>query len=155
MGIQPKDSNLSKWHRMTPEQKARRLASMKAWQQANKDRVRSYYKSKGTRPTTYGQKEAVAKYKLVRDLKIEQGECVECQFPCDEMTHVCFAWDHIDPTTKRFSLSKSRKFSFDEIKAEIAKCELVCHNCHALRTYLFRQNRTHKPKTQDPRLTLF
>lgn len=39
---------------------------------------------------------------------------------------------HKDPTTKLFNLSAAnmRRYSLEEVLAEVAKCELVCANCH-------------------------
>lgn len=144
---------------MSPEQKARRLETMYAWQAANKDRIRELarkrYKAK-PRTGGYGNYERAKKYDHVRDAKILAGQCADCGFPCDEVTHVCFAWDHIDPSTKSFSLSKSHLHTWDEINAELAKCELVCHNCHAIRTYLEGHNRTERRQlTDEPQLRLF
>jgi hypothetical protein len=41
---------------------------------------------------------------------------------------------HIDPTQKKFIISDAtarKKYSQEEIEAEIRKCVLVCANCHA------------------------
>ena len=54
-----------------------------------------------------------------------------------------FAFDHLQPALKSFALSKAYKIvgmTKDRIDAEIAKCELVCHNCHAFRTWIERQH---------------
>lgn len=45
-------------------------------------------------------------------------------------------WDHLPGTVKLGEISdemraRSRKLIFEEL----AKCELVCANCHAIRTY--------------------
>ncbi len=47
-----------------------------------------------------------------------------------------FEFDHISDD-KEFSISdgmKKRKLSFKTILTEIAKCEIVCANCHRIRT---------------------
>lgn len=43
-------------------------------------------------------------------------------------------FDHL--TNKEFSIShmRRRRMAFDKIKAEILKCEIVCANCHRIRT---------------------
>ena len=160
MAVRKDHTNQSKWHRMTQEQKAERLAKVKAWQRANPDRMAAYKAKRRTtannRPTGYGDFDRARKYEFVRDQKIERGKCVDCEFPCDDVTHVCFAWDHLNPIDKKFSLSKAHKFSWQEIVDEIAKCELVCHNCHAIRTYLEGHNRTERStSTNDNQLSLF
>lgn len=44
-------------------------------------------------------------------------------------------FDHLDPTQKEFDLSNGAGYSLKRILAEIAKCEVVCSNCHRKRTY--------------------
>jgi hypothetical protein len=61
--------------------------------------------------------------------------------PCQDCGGTFAPWvmdfDHRDPKTKSFALAaghallKSRKV----LLAEIAKCDIVCANCHAIRTY--------------------
>ena len=45
-------------------------------------------------------------------------------------------WDHRPGTDKLFELSAGFARSRDEVRAEIAKCELVCTNCHTIRTVM-------------------
>lgn len=55
---------------------------------------------------------------------------------CTEDTMPCFAWDHRNPTEKAFTISyEIGRKPLHLIMAEIEKCDLVCHNCHALRTH--------------------
>jgi hypothetical protein len=45
-------------------------------------------------------------------------------------------YDHRDPTTKCFTISAAPgKYTADEVLDEIAKCDVVCANCHAERTF--------------------
>lgn len=50
-------------------------------------------------------------------------------------------FDHRDPKEKKFSIGElgTRKSKKDLIE-EIEKCDVVCANCHALRTYLWRSS---------------
>ncbi len=59
------------------------------------------------------------------------GPCTDCgqTFPS-----VCMAFDHLDPDDKYRGVAQMLCFSVETIQKEIDKCELVCHNCHALRT---------------------
>jgi hypothetical protein len=88
---------------------------------------------------------AVSRYKekrrkLVDDAKA--GPCMDCGgvFPI-----VCMDLDHRDPSTKEFSLAAYGTRGYDAIKAEIAKCDRVCANCHRIRTHGAR----------DTQMTLF
>jgi hypothetical protein len=48
-------------------------------------------------------------------------------------------FDHLPGTGKRRSIAHLLHYkSLDEVKAEIAKCELVCANCHRIRTFVTR-----------------
>jgi len=69
---------------------------------------------------------------------IKSGPCIDCkgQFKTWQMQ-----FDHRVGTTKRFNVAHgvhwayNRKFSIEVILEEIEKCDLVCANCHANRTY--------------------
>ena len=50
--------------------------------------------------------------------------------------------DHRDPSTKRFNVSSLHRIASEaRLKEELAKCDLVCACCHAIRT-----NRVHKER---------
>lgn len=51
---------------------------------------------------------------------------------CPERDIDCLDFHHVDPTTKRFTIGKYRHDipSIDNLKAEIAKCVVLCANCH-------------------------
>lgn len=69
-------------------------------------------------------------YKLVVELK--SNPCTDCgvSYP-----HYVMQWDHIG-TDKIANVGKlARSASKERVLAEIAKCELVCANCHAERTW--------------------
>lgn len=65
----------------------------------------------------------------------ESARCLDCggAFPA-----CCFDFDHRDPATKdRRAVSISQLAGLvteEELRAEIAKCDLVCANCHRIRT---------------------
>ena len=69
--------------------------------------------------------------------KIEQAKnrpCTDCDgtFP-----YCCMHFDHRDPTEKVFCISEAvteLKCNMVDLDAEIAKCDVVCANCHAIRT---------------------
>lgn len=80
--------------------------------------------------------EHAAKVRL-REEKIKQLIIEEKSKPCADCghsyPHFVMDFDHLD--NKKFSISGSQKrYSFDRIKEEISKCELVCANCHRIRT---------------------
>lgn len=71
------------------------------------------------------------KLRLLLD-SLKTDPCCDCgkNFPVEAMD-----FDHIDPTTKIDKISAMiYKGSEPLLLAEVAKCELVCANCHRIRT---------------------
>jgi hypothetical protein len=70
---------------------------------------------------------------FIRGLK--NAPCTDCgvQYHTDVME-----FDHARGE-KLFELSRAHKHSYERIKTEVAKCDLVCANCHRLRTVRRRQ----------------
>jgi hypothetical protein len=96
-----------------------------------------------------------ANIKLINDQKLARGKCADCQMLVQPSNVVCFAWDHIDPSTKFRDVSRMKNYSVESILAEINKCELVCHNCHTLRTYYGRKYINTLHNIPDSQLSLF
>ena len=73
---------------------------------------------------------------LVRNEKLRRGSCMDCGLVIDERTIVCIDFDHRDPQLKSFTISyeMGNKHNSDMIE-EMAKCDAVCKNCHAIRTH--------------------
>lgn len=71
---------------------------------------------------------------LIDDLK--KNPCTDCKIQYD---HWIMTWDHLDSSTKEYNVSQMLYHSKETILKEIAKCELVCANCHSNRTYLRRR----------------
>ena len=73
-----------------------------------------------------------ATLQFLRDLR--RRPCADCgqSFPPWVMD-----FDHRDPKLKSFSLAAGKALlkSREILLAEIAKCDIVCANCHAMRTY--------------------
>ncbi|MDE3102721.1 MAG: hypothetical protein KGJ98_10850 [Chloroflexota bacterium] len=57
--------------------------------------------------------------------------CTDCGklFPIAAMQ-----WDHLPGYQKSGDISAMTRVTREEVLEELAKCELVCVNCHALRT---------------------
>lgn len=71
-------------------------------------------------------------------IKLKELPCADCGevFPPSVMD-----FGHLDASQKRFDVGRARKRSLALLKSEIAKCELVCANCHRIRT----RERSHAP----------
>lgn len=64
--------------------------------------------------------------------QIKEAPCMDCGEirPPEAMD-----FDHRDPTTKISHITNMWSWSRDKVVSEIAKCELVCCNCHRIRTH--------------------
>jgi hypothetical protein len=79
--------------------------------------------------------EEVTKEKIKQFLiSIKDTPCLDCGI---KYPHYVMDFDHIEQ--KLFSIGDVKNRSFNKIKEEIKKCELVCSNCHRIRTW----NRIH------------
>jgi hypothetical protein len=100
----------------------RQRAKERAWRAANPEKASAYHRNRV---------ELIAGIKAV--------PCMDCgvQHPPYVMQ-----FDHRDPSTKSFTIGENvSRFSLDVVLAEIAKCDVVCANCHAERTYQQHQAR--------------
>ena len=58
-------------------------------------------------------------------------------------------FDHRDPSKKSFTISRAMLKSRQALLTEVAKCDVVCANCHRLRTVaLFREGALRPPAFQ-------
>ncbi len=103
----------------TPEQLAGRAAAQSRWRDRNRATVLANQAAERRRRRA-----------LVAEMK-EASPCADCgkHFPA-----VCMDYDHVgsDKTANVARLVASS--SWAATLAEIAKCELVCANCHRIRT---------------------
>jgi hypothetical protein len=73
---------------------------------------------------------------LMLKIKLEKGRCHDCWIKCTVDNWFIFDWDHRVPADKAFTISQRKHdVSTDRLLAEIAKCDLVCANCHRHRTF--------------------
>lgn len=62
---------------------------------------------------------------------LKKGPCSDCgnYYPPEAMD-----FDHRDPELKLVAVSKAIKLGINRLVEEAAKCDLVCSNCHRVRT---------------------
>jgi hypothetical protein len=63
-------------------------------------------------------------------IKIERG-CADCGYNANP---VALDFDHLPGSVKMYRVCTMAGMRRDLIDAEIAKCEVVCANCHRIRT---------------------
>lgn len=59
------------------------------------------------------------------------GRCQDCGIIGPP---VIYQFDHRDPATKKFDIASKGRCSWRVLIPELEKCDLVCANCHAIRT---------------------
>lgn len=106
----------------------------------NNSRCRENYKNN---PDYFKQKVNSRANKIKEYLfSLKSKPCADC----GKTFHPCaMDFDHIYGKEKAVSIIKSR--SIDRIIREVAKCELVCANCHRVRTFK-RLNLTYEKRRQ-------
>lgn len=61
------------------------------------------------------------------------GSCIDCGYVGPAFM---YDFDHRDPSTKSFGIGNTGlTLSYDRVLAESLKCDLVCANCHRMRTH--------------------
>lgn len=64
------------------------------------------------------------------------GKCSDCPIVAKFDDNDCiFNFHHRDPNQKVFTIGTRRNRTFESLKPELDKCDLLCRNCHALRHY--------------------
>ena len=78
------------------------------------------------------------KKKYIQDYKLSRG-CAKCGF---KEHFVALQLDHTDPAAgKNTKLSPGRrgrgweKLKWSELEEELTKCQVLCANCHAMKTH--------------------
>lgn len=70
------------------------------------------------------------KWRLTQIIKVSRG-CHDCGYNAHG---VALQFDHLRDKKANVSNMIRSDYSWETIKEEILKCEVVCANCHALRT---------------------
>jgi len=90
---------------------------------------KEWYKNNKSKRLDLNRQFKIKIRQIINNLK--DNPCTDCnrKFPS-----VCMDFDHLDPKEKKFSIA-SLNGSLESILEEIKKCELVCANCHRIRTH--------------------
>jgi|DEB0MinimDraft_10_1074344.scaffolds.fasta_scaffold27483_2 hypothetical protein len=134
-----------RWAQMSPEKKQQRLQQQRDYARAKRKQLKRVDKPRKRSQFINGAR--LERYNFVLQLKFERGACCDCGLEVTEWNHPCMEWDHRNPSHKEFELSRAgkMKLSAAEIRHEADKCDLVCANCHRMRTYWERH---HDPQTR-------
>lgn len=107
---------------MTYKDPEQQKAAQKAWYERNKELTKQRTKDKRS-----NNKKFVTEYKLANSI------CTDCKISYPP--HV-LDFDHLRDKSFQIGGKGIKDYSIDKIKEEIAKCEIVCANCHRHRTYM-------------------
>jgi len=119
---------------------AKAIAQRKAYRSANRARLREatrVRRQERTRkdPTFAASRREDTRLRSERRRAqiaiIKNVPCVDCG---RLLAPECMDFDHRDDSAKIANISRMSSVSFDKVLAEIQKCDLVCANCHRLRT---------------------
>ena len=102
----------------------------------------SYYRRNRQREIDRVMTRQRATLAFLRDLR--RVPCMDCggMFLPHQMD-----FDHRDPSTKSFQVTGPLLKSRESLLVEIAKCDIVCANCHAVRTYSLQGQRRAQRRT--------
>jgi hypothetical protein len=72
------------------------------------------------------------KSREIRRLRVDELKKSKYCIICGESRNYCLDFHHIDPKTKESSISEMirHECSDEKLRAEIAKCVVLCGNCH-------------------------
>lgn len=100
--------------------------------EAQKKSQRNYYENNKSLYVKSMQDTRVRRHQYVQDLK-ESSPCLDC----GQFYHYCvMQYDHRDSSEKIDSVSRLlNRVTMDAVRKEIDKCDLVCANCHAIRSF--------------------
>ena len=88
-----------------------------------------------------------------RDRKIEEWLkqyklTLSCEL-CPESHPACLEFHHVNPAEKKFTIGRQERYiSMKSLQAEIAKCRVLCANCHRKEHWLRRRLQQTEPKTK-------
>lgn len=100
--------------------------------EAQKNSQKNYYEKNKHLYIKSMQDTRAKRHQYVQELK-EASPCLDC----GQFYHYCvMQYDHRDSVEKVDSVSRLlNRVNMDAVREEIAKCDLVCANCHAIRSF--------------------
>jgi len=125
--LTPKEYNKLWMSKLTPEQRAARAASSRKWYHENKDVRRAWTEKNRDKWNKYkNERRAANKLKAV---ELMGNKCAHCN---QSFHHAAYDFHHTDPNQKDFAISDKTTQRWESIEKELAKCMLLCSNCHRI-----------------------
>ena len=101
----------------------------KAWREANIEKMREYRREWYRRNKEHAVQEVMRYHKELSDWFREFKTTLKC-LRCGENDPACLDFHHRDGKEKDRAVSKMLKYGKKKLLAEIAKCDVLCSNCH-------------------------
>ena len=118
------------------------------WYHQNKHRLRDKRRERNKR-------EHARRRQFINYEKLRRGFCLDCNLPADLTNLAVFEFDHREPEHKLFAVGNCNGKPLAMLAAEMAKCDMLCANCHRLRTIDQAPWAPEEETTQDEQQTLF
>jgi len=119
------------WQRRNPE-KTREYT--RKWRKNNLEKSRALnranQKKRAAKVRIYEAKRRAERLELVNSIKLAQG-CALCGY--NEHPEA-LDFDHLNPSEKRLGIGSAKTNNLQKLLAEIAKCRVLCSNCHRIET---------------------
>jgi hypothetical protein len=113
------------------------VAAARRYYEKNREKVKERARLAAIERRARGLDKATVRRRALRRRlamdKLKSRPCHDCGrvFPPYVMD-----WDHRDPSQKRFVVGGSNRLrNWKDLVAETEKCDLVCSNCHRIRTH--------------------
>jgi len=104
----------------------------KQWQEENIDKMRQYRRDWYRRNSVRAHASVNQRRQQLREWLREIKACSSC-LHCGESYPACLVFHHRDPSVKDVDLGKvicDKGWAKERILEEIAKCDILCANCH-------------------------
>ncbi len=105
--------------------------STQKWKDENPDKIKESRRRWYLKNTAYAKKKSKERREKMREWLLEKKKTLKCE-TCGMNHPACLQFHHIDPSKKDMEVTDAveRGFSIEKIEAEIAKCKVLCANCH-------------------------
>jgi len=134
------EKSFSEFHK----RKSRKSGLCSFCKECSKLRIKNYIKNNRETHLKNARKNSTKNYQKIVSIieKIKDVPCKDCGI---KYIKAVMHFDHLPQYEKKFSLNLAKEHSLNDILEEIKKCEIVCANCHRLRTHLRYQRKSKPP----------
>jgi|ERR1035437_867418 hypothetical protein len=135
------------YYKKYPQKAGDRAEYNKTYYQDNADRIsarkKAYYQKNKQARTAHSAQRHAACYSRFAALKLATG-CIDCGY---KEHPAALEYDHLPGTIKTNMVGDLIHGSWERLLEEVVKCELVCANCHRVRTANRHQNKAAKQQS--------